>query len=394
MNPSIEPTVSGSSRPDFPKEDWDRAPWNRWTFQHIAEILPTAPVRHAPDHVIELKQDFQPLGSIPFSAEGTTVRISDWIESSFTDGFIVIKNNTIIAEQYLNGMTPSTLHLAQSVSKSITATAFGILAARGLVEPERLIIDYLPELAQTAYATARVQHILDMTSGVRFDENYTDPYSDVGKIDIASGWKQATLPGKWPSSMHELILDLKTTIRPHGAQFEYRSIETDVLAWVMERVTGKSLSEIVSEEIWQKIGAEHDACFTVDSTGFALGDGGFNASLRDFARFGLLWANHGKVNSQQILSPSWIEATRDGDSSLFHSPHTDILPEGAYRNQFWLTKGQNGVLLCRGVFGQLIYIDCERSFLAVKLSTWPEFTSPARLRTAISALSTLAELVG
>jgi hypothetical protein len=194
--------------------------------------------------------------------------------------------------------------------------------------------------------------------------------------------------------MHELILDLKTTIRPHGAQFEYRSIETDVLAWVMERVTGKSLSEIVSEEIWQKIGAEHDACFTVDSTGFALGDGGFNACLRDFARFGLLWANHGKVNNQQILSPSWIEATRDGDSSLFHSPHTDILPEGAYRNQFWLTKGQNGVLLCRGVFGQLIYIDSERSFVAVKLSTWPEFTSPARLRTAISALSTLAERIG
>jgi len=91
MKPSIIPAVTGSSRPDFPRQDWDRAPWNRWTFQHIAEISPTAPVHHAPDNVIELKQDLQSLGSIPFSAEGDTVRISDWIETSFTDGFIVVK---------------------------------------------------------------------------------------------------------------------------------------------------------------------------------------------------------------------------------------------------------------------------------------------------------------
>jgi len=394
MSTSPHIAVSGSLRPDFPQQDWDRAPWNRWTFQHVAEILPTAPVQHDPHNVIALQRDLQPLGSILFSDEGHTVRINDWLESSFTDGFIVIKNNKIIAEHYLNGMTPSTLHLAQSVSKSVTATAFGILSTRGLVDPERLIIDYLPELADTAYATARLRHILDMTSGVRFDENYTDPYSDAGRIDVASGWKQPTLPGKWPSSMHELILDLKTITRPHGAQFEYRSIETDVLAWVMERVTGKGLPEIVSDEIWQKIGAEHDGCFTVDGTGFALGDGGFNATLRDFARFGLLWANQGMVGNQQILPRTWIEATRQGDSSLFHSPYTDVLPNGAYRNQFWLTKGHGGVLLCRGVFGQLIYIDVEQSFVAVKLSTWPEFTSPTRLKTALNAISALAASIG
>jgi len=382
--------VTGESRPDFPLQDWDRAPWNRWTFQHIGDFLPTTIVAHDPSCIRKLPVALQPIEALEFTSQGHSSSISNWLETSETDGFIVLSQGQIVFERYFNGMTESTLHLAQSVSKSITATAFGVLVARGLIDTGLPIAHYLPEFKKTGYADALVQQVLDMTSGVRFDENYTDPFSDAGRIDVASGWKLPPEAGEWPASMHDLVLTLEKTIRPHGAAFEYRSIETDVLAMLMERVTGKPLAAVISEEIWRPIGAESDAKFTVDRSGYALADGGFNASLRDFARFGQLWAKRGKVSDQQILSEAWVNETLAGDSSLFGSPYSDVLPGGAYRNQFWLPKARGSVLLCRGVFGQMIYIDTAKDFVAVKVSSWPDFVNPSRVITALAAMERIA----
>lgn len=391
MSSVSHPVVTGAKRPDFPMAEWDRSPWNRWTFQHIGEILPTTPVKAGAARAFETSlQDFSALA---FDDHGRRAMIGDWLGTSFTDGFIAVHNNRIVCEEYFNGMGPKTLHLAQSVSKSIATSAFGVLAGRGVIDPARLITDYLPELNATAYRGATVQHVLDMTSGVRFDETYTDPFSDAGRIDVASGWKQPVSEGDWPPTMWDLVLSLKTAIRPHGAAFEYRSIETDVVAMILERVTGKKIATVVSEEIWQPIGAEADGVFTTDPGGYALADGGFNACLRDYARFGLLWANRGMVNDTRILPEAWVAATLTGDSSKFGAPYTDVLPKGAYSNQFWLKEGRGSVALCRGVFGQLIYIDVARNFVAVKLSSWPEFTDPARMRTALAAIERIAEAV-
>ena len=151
------------------------------------------------------------------------------------------------------------------MAKSGTASICGILVGRGLIDPAALVTDYLPGLSKTGWAGATVQHVLDMTTGVRFSEEYTDPYSEMGQTDVAAGWKPIP-PGsdpdfKWPSNVWDLILGLKDQTRPHGAAFEYRSIETDVLAFIMERVSGKRLAELISQELWQKLGAEESACF-------------------------------------------------------------------------------------------------------------------------------------
>ena len=382
--------VTGDSRPDFPLQDWDRAPWNRWTFQHIGDFLPTASVAHDPTRTLKIPVALQPIDALEFTNQGYSSSIAHWLETSETDGFIVLSCGQIVFERYFNGMTETTLHLAQSVSKSITASAFAVLVGRGLIDTGLPIAHYLPEFKDTGYADALVKQVLDMTSGVRFDENYTDPFSDAGRIDVASGWKMPPEAGEWPGSMHELVLTLQKTIRPHGATFEYRSIETDVLAMLMERVTGKKLAEIISEEIWRPIGAESDAKFTVDRSGYALADGGFNACLRDFARFGQLWANRGRVGDERILSEAWVDETLAGDGSLFGSPYSDVLPGGAYRNQFWLPKARGSVLLCRGVFGQMIYIDTAQNFVAVKLSSWPDFVNPSRVITALAAMERIA----
>jgi CubicO group peptidase (beta-lactamase class C family) len=355
--------------------DWDRPPWNRWAFQNIRQILPTAEVWRGDGPVPALPRQEQDLDELPVaSTKGAVTTLARLLDDTYTDGFIVLKDGAVVYERYFNGMTPRTLHLSQSVAKSVTAAAAGVLVGKGLLDVNTPVTHYIPELNDTAYRGALLQHVLDMASGVTFDETYTDPHSDVGQLDVSSGWKPVP-PGadpslRWPRHVFEQVLGLGKLECRHGERFSYRSIETEVLGFCMERVTGKRLHEIVSEELWQPMGAEQSASFTVDAVGSALADGGFNACLRDYARVGLLYLQNGGG----IIPPEWVEATRTGrhDPS---APFSPALPEGSYRNQWWIEDPRSRALYARGVFGQMIYVNWDHGLVAAKLSSWPDFVN-------------------
>jgi CubicO group peptidase (beta-lactamase class C family) len=373
-----------------PKLDWDRPPWNRWAFHHIRELVPTQEVWRGSGHAKKLPREECDLDglAVESSVSGKTT-LAGLLDETFTDGFLVLQDGKVRTERYFNGMTERSLHLSQSMAKSVTSAVCGLLAGRGVIDPNRLVTDYLPELGETAYAGATLQQVLDMRSGVKFSEEYTDRYSEVGQMDVACGWKPIP-PGsdpafQWPAHIWELILRLKTLERPHGSAFNYRSIETDVMAFCLERATGRRLPQLVSEEIWQKLGAEESANFTVDPAGYALACGGFNATLRDYGRFGQMILENGAG----IVPAGWIEAARNGGR---HGPgYWSILPQGSYKNQFWLEDPQSRNLMCVGVFGQLIWISWEQRMVVVKLSTWPDFTDPAKERATVAALHRIAE---
>jgi CubicO group peptidase (beta-lactamase class C family) len=381
-------------RPDLrpraiPHAEWDRAPWNRYTFQHVREQVPTAQVRRS-SAPYAWRLASQDLGAIGFECDGRRMNVAEFLACSYTDGFCVVHRGALVTEHYDNGMNAHSIHLVQSVSKSVTATVMGILVGRGEIEVEALVTHYLPELESTAYRGATVQQLLDMTSGVYWDEDYTAPETHCAQMDVAAGWKSGGKP-HWPQNMWDLVLTLKEMRGPHGQDFSYRSIETDVLGFVLERASGARLPELVSRELWAPMGAAEDGCFTVDPTGFASANGGFNATLRDLARFGLLYASGGEAQGRQLVPTAWINQTRHGDPELFKGPYREVLPNGAYRNQFWLEEAGRRVLLARGVFGQLIYMDPDAEFVAVKLSSWPEFINPARTRTALAAIRAIRE---
>ncbi len=303
----------------------------------------------------------------------------------------MLKGGAVAYERYCNGMNERTLHLSQSLAKSFVGALAGILAGRGLIDVAAPLSDYLPELAATAYREATLRHVLDMTSGVRFSEDYTDPLSDIGRSDVAAGWKPMPRnadPGiHWPQSMFELILTLRTLEHPHGSRFAYRSIETDVLAFALERATGNRLAQLLSKEIWQKLGMEESANMTVDTAGFALADGGLSACLRDYGRFGQMLLDGGAG----IVPGSWIEATRSGDRSLFGGAYRALLPEGAYRNQFWIEDSRHRTIMGRGVFGQLIYVSWELDMVVVKLSSWPDFLNAHWTRSTLDAVRRIGQ---
>jgi CubicO group peptidase (beta-lactamase class C family) len=386
--------MKGSSPPKewrVPRNEWDQPPWNRWSFQNIRQFLPTAEVSRGDGKISSLDENHQSIGAIEFlTTKGTTTTVDQMLDDTFTDGFLILHKGKIIHESYYNVMTPSTQHLAQSVSKSITSTVTGILIGRGIMDPQAPISNYLPELSQTAWDGAKLQHLLDMASGVKFNEEYTDPLSDIGKTDVASGWRTPPTDidsSGWPTCIWDQILGLNETDAAHGERFYYRSIETDVIAHAMERVTGKRLPQLISDELWSKIGAETSACFTVDSAGYALADGGFNATLRDFARFGQLYIDP----NQSVIPQPWIDDCKRGPHGLFNDEMRETLPRGRYRNQFWIEDYTQETIMCIGVFGQLIYIMPSHDIVAVKLSTFPDFIDGNKELDAIAAIKAVAQ---
>jgi CubicO group peptidase (beta-lactamase class C family) len=360
--------------------NWDTPPFNRWSFLNMSEIMPVAPISRGHGPVREFRENRQNLDEVALNrVDGGATTVREVLDATETDGFLVLHRGDIVCEEYSNGMGPDTLHLAQSVSKSIVGTLVGIFIERGLIDRNALVTDYLPEMKDSGYTGATIDHVVNMQTGVKFTEDYTDPEAEFAFLDRASGWKDFK-DADDPKFIYDLLVSIKGD-RPHGEYFQYRSIDTDVLAWVCEQVGGAHLTELISTEIWSKIGTEHDANFTVDRQGTALADGGFNATLRDFGRFGQMYLDGGVVDGQQIASRTWIDGCRRGDTEAFSVLYGDFsehYPNAGYSNQWWIVDGERGVYSARGVFGQFIYIDPGSEMVAVKLSTWPTFLDTDR----------------
>ncbi len=388
QEPFRDPTRPGA--PLIPASQWVFPPFNRWTFQHVREMTPTARIWRGPGPVTPLPERKRDLDGIAVDHAGRRRSLRDLLEESFTSGFLVLSKGEIVGEYYMNGLQPQDPHLAMSVSKSIVATVFGILVHRGVIDVAAPVTRYLPELEQTAYRGATVQQVLDMTSGVRFDETYSDAGSDIQKLDEVSGWKPLSDPGG-PQSVWQFVRTLTRLNRPHGEAFDYRSIETDILGFVMERATGRSLADLIARELWAPMGAEEDAYITVDRAGFALADGGFNATLRDFARFALLQLRGGRIDGRQIVPAAWIEDIRFGAHGRPLGPDYGDLPNGAYRNQFWIEDAARGTYMCLGIHGQYIYLDPASDFAVVKLSTWPEALNADHFSALLAATHALRD---
>lgn len=383
-----DPRAPGA--PIIPRDRWDLPPWHRWTFQHIREMTPTAQIWRGPGPALALPESPEDVDGLSFDAPSGRQTVRAFLDGSFTDGFLVLSRGKIVAERYMNGLVPHAQHLAMSVTKSFIGMLAGILVHRGILDPDARLTRWLPELEATGYRDATLQHVLDMTSGVVFDETYGAVGSHMEFLDHASGWKRQDRPD-WAQTMWELVLSLREQERPHGTLFSYRSIETDVLGFAIERASGERLADLLARELWAPMGSGEDAYITVDHAGYALADGGLCATLRDYGRFALMLARGGRVADRQVVPAEWIEATRNADHSLFRGSYHEVLPEGGYRNQFWVEDPRRRSMVARGIFGQFIYIDPDSDFAAVKLSTWPEFTSAPRAIETLAAFRAIRD---
>jgi CubicO group peptidase (beta-lactamase class C family) len=354
--------------------NWQDAPFNRWGFTHIQDLMPTARIARGAGPVSELEPgDPADLERVVFaSADGQRRTVAETVDSTFTDGFLVLHHGRVVAERYGSGLTPDTRHLLMSVSKSLTSALAGALIGDGRLAVGDLVTDHVSELRGTSFDGCTVQHLLDMRAGTRFSEEYEDPASDVRVSEQVAGWRPRTTPGL-PPSLYEYIPGLGGG--PHGAPFEYRSILPDVLAWVLERAGGARFGELFSREIWCKLGAEEDAAVTVDPHGYSYVDGGICATLRDLARFGQMHLQEGTYNGHQVVPASWVRACRQEDpqlvAELAASEFVDWAAGGMYHNYWWVLDPARGVSTGWGIHGQQLLIHVPADVVVAKLSSWP-----------------------
>lgn len=373
--------------------NWDLPPWNRWSFQNMHRLFPTTDVFRGFGPERPLAEDKADLDAVPVArGDGRRVPLSLFLQEACADGIAVLHRGRLVYERYFNDMAPHSLHLSQSVAKSVTGLAAGALWGEGLLDLDVPLGDLVPEMKHCGYAEATLDQVLDMRSGARFTEDYNTPGSDMTRIDIASGWRPFD-PADGRPTIREVILSLPQ-IRPHGGDFAYRSIETDVVAWAMERAAGAPLADLLSTRIWQHLGAGRDANFTVDEDATALADGGFNATLRDYARVGQLVLDNGRAGGRQLVPEAWIEQMRQGDPSVFGPPWSDSFPNGAYRRFWWIRDAERGDICARGVFGQHIYVDFESDLVIALVSSWPDYLIDNLVRDSLTAFDAIREGLG
>ncbi len=380
--------------PPAPADRWSLATWqnpptNRWSYQHIREVVPTARVSRGtgPVRPLPIGPALDTTGPVIQRLDGRSSTVPELLDDTYTDGFLVLHQGRVVAERYPAGMPADRPHILMSVSKSVVGCLVGILVGEGVIDVRATVDSYVPELAASGYGGALVQDVLDMRSGVTFSENYLDPSAHVRLLEQVIGWAPRTLPDL-PTSIYDYLGTLPAA-RAHGAAFEYRSCETDVLAWVCERVTGTRLADLLSARIWSRLGCEQDMDAAVDPAGAVFADGGLSATLRDLGRFGQLLLDGGVAQGRQVVPAGWLADSLAGSADTRDvfalSGNGNWLPGGGYRNQFWLPGGRE-VLLCLGIYGQLIWVEPARELVVVKLSSWPVPQDPTMLLDTFAAI--------
>ncbi len=329
----------------------------RWAWSNIRQLVPTINVWRGTGPASVLPRDEQDLGKVKATTmDGRPITFDQALAETYADGIVVLHRGRLVFERYFGALKPHKQHLAMSVTKSFTGTLAGMLVAEGKIDPKAPVSAYVPELAKSAFGDATVNQVMDMTTGLKYTEVYTDPNSDIWPMRRANGMAPPE-PGKPPTSLLE-YLTTQQKKGEHGEVFAYKTVNTDVLAWIIRRTTGQSLSELISTRIWQPMGAEEDAHYTVDRLGIESGGGGLNTTTRDLARFGEVMRNRGQFNGRQIVPAHVVDDIAKGaDPKKFAPAGYPTLPGWSYRNQWWVSHDPHGVYMARGIHGQSIYID-------------------------------------
>jgi CubicO group peptidase (beta-lactamase class C family) len=349
-------------------------PQTRWSFSNIRQFVPTRVVARGNAPASELPRAERPdIDSVRFQPIGgtDTMTWSQSIAANYTDGILVLHKGRIVYERYFGVLKPEGQHIAFSVTKSFVATIAAMLISEGVLDAGSPVATYVPELKDSGFGDATIRHLLDMTTGIKYSEHYEDPSSPVWDFSRANGFLPRPPDYKGPQTSYAYLQTL-TKEYPHGQRFEYKTVNTDVLAWVLARVSGKSISELMRERFWSRLGVEQDAYFTVDPIGTEFAGGGLNLTLRDLARFGEMIRLGGRYNGQQIVPASVIDDIRKGASKeQFAQAGYKMLPGWSYRSMWWISHNSHGAFSARGIHGQTIYIDPQAEMVIVRFASHP-----------------------
>lgn len=288
-----------------------------------------------------------PTAELTYGADATQPpEVDKWIVDRTVTALVVLKDGEIVHENYFQGTQADDLRISWSVAKSYLSALMGVLLDEGAITSiDEQVTQYAPALVGGAYDGATIRNVLNMSSGVVFDEDYLDKSSDINKMG-----RVLALGGK----MDDFAAGLSETFTPAGTKWQYVSIDTHVLSMVIRGATGRSIADLLSEKIIVPMGLEHEPYYVTDGFGTAFVLGGLNLTTRDYARMGQMFLQNGKYNGKQIVPEAWVAASTAATAPT-------AAGESGYGFQWWIPEdATEGEFMARGVYGQYIYINRPR----------------------------------
>lgn len=332
------------------------------TFRNIDRLFSTRTIPHG-SKVHPLPASDKPLQNFKFTSNGKDYDLYDYVSLNRVSGLLVLKDGKIAFENYQLGNSEKTRWMSMSVVKSITATLVGAAIKDGYIKSiDDPVTKYLPLLAGSAYDGVTVRNLLQMASGVKWNEAYTDPSSDRRKmLEIQNA--------QTPGGVLELMAKLPRAAEP-GTRWNYSTGETHVVGALVRAAVGKPVAQYLSERIWAKFGMESDATWWLESPdGLEVGGSGLSATLRDYGRFGLFLLGGGKAGGEQILPEGWVKEA--GSPKMVDGKLVN------YGYMLWPIPNATGTINegafeARGIFGQHIYMNPRENVVVVVWSALPK----------------------
>ena len=377
-----------------PESDFFSFPKLRWTVCHVRELVPTKQVSRGIAAPVPLAYALDDgIDSVPFMPAGGGERMTwkDSLSTNYTDGILIIHQGKVVYERYFGALKDTGQHAAMSMTKSLTGLLAEILVVEGHLDDAAKVETIVPELKDSAFGSATVRQVMDMTTALDYSEDYSDPEADVWVYSKAASPLPKPKTHEGPNGYFEYL----QTVRQrgvHGESFGYKTINTDALGWIVSRVTGRDLASLLSERIWSRMGAEQDGYVTVDAKGTPFAGGGLSAGLRDLGRIGLLMLNGGEINGERLFPNKVVENVRaGGDKTVFAKAGYPTLPGGSYHSMWWVFHNGHGAYAARGVHGQTIYVDPTAEMVIVRLASFPTAKNAAIDPTSLPAYQAVAE---
>ena len=371
-------------------------PQLRWAFSHAREILPTANVARGEGPVAPLpraeRKDIDSLTFLPLGSD-QPMTWEQSLAANYTDGIVILHRGKLVYERYFGALDAQGQHMAMSVTKSFVGTLGAMLVDEGVLDPRATVSHYVPELKDSGFGNATVRQILDMTTGIRYSENYADPKAEIWEY-ARSGHILPRPQGYDGATSLYAFLQKVQPEGQHGQAFAYKTVNSDVLAWIVQRATGQSVAELLQTRIWNKLGAEQSAYLILDEVGTGFAGGGFNAGLRDMARFGETMRLNGRFNGQQIIPEAVVADIRKGASQAdFAKAGYQTLPNWSYRDMWWVSHNAHGVFAARGIHGQTIYVDPKAEMVIARFASFPVAANAVIDPTSLPAYAAVAKLL-
>jgi CubicO group peptidase (beta-lactamase class C family) len=318
----------------------------------VSRSTTAAELKRAPNEIVPV-----------YHYDGRQKTIGDYLETQPVTGLLIARGDTILFEHYRYARTEKDRLLSNSMAKTITAMLVGIAVSEGAIRSiDDTAATYVPELASTEYGATPLRALLHMSSGVAFKEQSYQADNDIFQLHVA-------LLGYNATGAIAALRQFNRRDAPPNSRFAYASSETELLGLVVSRAVKMPLADYLSSRIWQRLGAEADAAWAVDPTGQEVAYCCFIATLRDWARLGLMLANDGAWNGQQIVPKQWLlDATTVPTTSYLRST---IAPSWGYGYQTWLLPGERRMFLLLGIHGQNIFVDPQSKLIMVHTAVRP-----------------------